>query len=107
MQHAALPEGILPAPLRRDRARRALGSIRGFTRQRPLAAAGAGIIGLLCLLSIAPGLIAPYQPDDQSPSDILQGVSQAHIFGTDNFGRDVFSRVVYGARTSLFIGVGA
>ncbi|MBN9494646.1 ABC transporter permease [bacterium] len=68
---------------------------------------GALVIVVLLILAVAPGLIAPHGPDAQAPADALQSVSTSHLFGTDNFGRDVFSRVVYGAKTSLFIGVGA
>ena len=47
--------------------------------------------------------IAPYSPEIQDYSSILKGPSAAHLFGTDQYGRDVFSRCVYGARYSLLI----
>jgi peptide/nickel transport system permease protein len=46
-------------------------------------------------------LITPYQPQQLSADDRLQSPSWTHVFGTDNFGRDIFTRVVFGARTSL------
>lgn len=46
-------------------------------------------------------LIAPFDPLEMKPADKLNPPDEVHYFGTDNFGRDVFSRVVYGARTSL------
>jgi peptide/nickel transport system permease protein len=58
-------------------------------------------------LAIAPALVATHDPDAQDPANSLQSSSRDHLFGTDNFGRDVFSRVVHGARTSLYIGFGA
>lgn len=59
------------------------------------------------VLALAPQLIATHDPNAQDTANSLQGTSWSHFFGTDNFGRDVFSRVVYGARTSLYIGFGA
>jgi peptide/nickel transport system permease protein len=61
---------------------------------------------LIVLLSaiFAPA-IAPYQPYVQGVGDPLQGLSRRHLFGTDQFGRDVFSRVVHGGRISLQLGL--
>ncbi len=56
-------------------------------------------------LGIASPAIAPYQPDEQDYQRVLEGFSLAHPFGTDNFGRDIFSRVLYGARISLTVGL--
>lgn len=64
------------------------------------------MIVLLAILSaIAPGLIAPDSPNAMNTLNVLKAPSGAHIFGTDQFGRDVFSRVVYGARDSLEVGI--
>jgi peptide/nickel transport system permease protein len=49
--------------------------------------------------------IAPYDPIRMSPGEALQPPSLAHLFGTDHFGRDVFSIVIYGSRVSLLMGV--
>ena len=59
------------------------------------------------LCALFPGLIAPYPPLEVAPADAFQPPSAAHIFGTDDSGRDVFSRAVYGARDSLSIGIAA
>ena len=60
------------------------------------------------LIAIAwPGLIARHGPLAINPANTLQGPSLSHLFGTDQSGRDVFSRVVYGARESLLIGIAA
>jgi peptide/nickel transport system permease protein len=64
--------------------------------------------GIVLLVVAAAGLalqIAPYSPIDQAFSDQLQAPSFTHLFGTDEFGRDIFSRVIYGARIALIIGV--
>lgn len=68
------------------------------------------VIGLLMLLlMIGTSLLAPvltsYGPDDQDFDQILLEPNARHLFGTDNFGRDVFTRVLYGARIDLRIGV--
>lgn len=65
------------------------------------------ILGALVLCALFPGMIAPYPPLEVAPADAFQPPSAEHIFGTDDSGRDIFSRAVYGARDSLFIGVAA
>jgi peptide/nickel transport system permease protein len=87
----------LAGPLRR--ARGASRSIRPGTLL-------AGVFLLLVLLAVIwPGLLAS-GPDDINPLVALQGPSGAHWFGTDQLGRDTFARVVYGARQSVFLGIG-
>ncbi|MEC0126143.1 ABC transporter permease [Paenibacillus pabuli] len=54
--------------------------------------------------AIVPGWIAPYDPTQMMTDAILQAPSAAHLFGTDYFGRDIFSVVVHGSRDSLLIG---
>lgn len=63
------------------------------------------IIFVIVLFALFPNQIAPYSPTEMSVNNILQPPSAAHPFGTDYFGRDVFSVVVHGSRDSLFIGV--
>jgi len=64
---------------------------------------GLVIVILLILLAIFAPLIAPYDYQAQDYSAMMQKPSAAHLFGTDMYGRDIFSRVVYGARYSLII----
>lgn len=52
-------------------------------------------------------LIAPYNPYKQNPFNRLQPPSREHLMGTDDFGRDALSRIIYGARVSLIVGLGA
>ncbi|MGK5553430.1 ABC transporter permease [Actinomadura kijaniata] len=61
----------------------------------------------LLALAVAPGAFAPYEPYRADPGAALTGPDAAHWFGTDQLGRDVLARVVYGARTSLAMGFGA
>lgn len=69
----------------------------------PLGLLGLGIILLLVATAIAAPWLTPYDPAAQDMMGRLQPPSAAHWLGTDEFGRDVFTRVVYGARTTLYI----
>lgn len=62
---------------------------------------------VLVFAALLPGVLAPLDPLDAQISESLQGPSAEHLFGTDQSGRDVFSRVVFGARYSLLVGFGA
>jgi ABC-type dipeptide/oligopeptide/nickel transport system permease subunit len=62
------------------------------------------IIGVLGLLAVFAGQVAPYDPTFQDYSATNQGPSTTHWFGTDYLGRDVLSRVIYGSRVSLLVG---
>ena len=84
-----------------------LAGLSGFIRRKPLGAVGALVILFFTLLAIFAPAIAPYDVGDQVLSERLQGISWKHPFGTDQLGRDVFSRVIFGARTSITIGFGA
>ena len=73
--------------------------------RRPMAVAGLVVASLIALMAIFAPLVAPYDPGDTNFSQVLQSPTGSHIMGTDDLGRDVFSRVVYGARASLEAGV--
>ncbi len=75
-----------------------------FARQKPLGTvAGISILGLI-FVGVFGGELAPYRYDAINIPDRLQGPSSAHWFGTDEQGRDVLSRVLYGAQISIIIG---
>jgi len=74
------------------------------TRQRPLGAIGAAIIGIMIAAAMLAGFVSPYDPLATDYAKMLQAPSSAHWFGTDSFGRDVFTRIIYGSRTALWIG---
>ena len=65
---------------------------------------GTAILGLVLVTSLAAGLLTPYDPVAQNLRDTLQPPSLTHLFGTDNFGRDIFSRVLHAAKLDLMIG---
>ena len=75
-----------------------------FTRQRPLGALGAAIIVIMIVAAVLAGFVAPYDPLTTDYASMLQAPSSSHWFGTDSFGRDVFTRILYGSRTALWIG---
>lgn len=63
------------------------------------------IIVAISVVAIFAPFFAPYDPNAQSLADMLQKPSAKHLFGTDEYGRDILSRIIYGARISLSVGV--
>ena len=62
---------------------------------------GAAIILIVVLAAAFVHVVAPYDPTDVGVGPALEGPSREHLMGTDTFGRDIFSRVLYGARLSM------
>jgi len=77
----------------------------GRLRQNKLAIAGLVIVALLILMAIFGPILAPYDYLSQNLAIRDSGPSLAHLFGTDDLGRDVFSRVLFGARTAVIVAV--
>jgi peptide/nickel transport system permease protein len=78
--------------------------VSGFVRAKPLGVVGALIIlGMLLVAAVAPAL-APYDPYEPDYAAQFARPAAVHWFGTDEFGRDVLSRIMYGARIALFVG---
>ena len=78
--------------------------LRHFKRHR-LALFGAGIVLALVMAAVLAPVLAPHHPLEQHPYQRLQTPSLANPLGTDDFGRDILSRIIYGARISLRIGL--
>src|SRR5262249_29703640 len=76
------------------------GIVKDFCRRRPLGAAGAAVVLLLVLVALSANVIAPYDPEKVDFGAMLARPSAAHWLGTDAFGRDVLSRLIYGSRTA-------
>ncbi|MFH1486151.1 MAG: ABC transporter permease [Chloroflexota bacterium] len=76
-----------------------------FARHKPLGMAGGVIVALLIFLAIAAPLISPYDPLGLNSREMLEPPSTAHPFGTDQAGRDVLSRIIWGARVALWVGI--
>ncbi len=66
---------------------------------------GSGIIIFLAVAAIFAPFLTKYNPNEIAIDDALLGPSDAHIFGTDQLGRDLFSRMLYGSRVSLLVGI--
>ncbi len=77
--------------------------VREFFRNKMAVTGGVFILMILACAVFAP-LVAPYDPTHIDTKNILASPSGAHIFGTDTLGRDICSRIIYGARISLAIG---
>jgi ABC-type dipeptide/oligopeptide/nickel transport system permease subunit len=79
---------------------------RRFTRYKP-AILGLGFVSMLVMLAVFSPLIAPYNPD--AVDTTLRGAapSREHWLGNDDIGRDILSRIVYGTRIALLVGIGA
>ena len=76
----------------------------GLMRRQPLGTAGAFIVILMVLATIFAEVISPYDPEMISFETMLVPPSISHWMGTDAFGRDILTRIIYGARTALFVG---
>ena len=99
--------GAVSSELRRQTA-----SLKRFAVSKPLGAAGAVIVVIIVLAALLAPVVAPYDPYDSNLNENglpvrLEGPSLSFVLGTDAIGRDVFSRIIYGARVSLIVGLGA
>lgn len=92
-----------PLDLGRAGRGRLAGVLRALLGSRT-AAFGLGLTLLLTLAALFAPLVAPYRPDEIHPMDGLLPPSSRYLLGTDDLGRDILSRIVYGARVSLMVG---
>jgi len=81
--------------------------IIGFVRKQPLGAVGLATIFFLVFCALFADYIAAYDPELNNFEDMLLPPNLDYPMGTDFFGRDILSRIVYGARTALFVGITA
>lgn len=101
MTQAAPPELTMRVPTRHER--------HGLIRKlfaNPLSAVGATTVLLILFFAVFAPLVAPFDPIVMHPQDRLSPPDATHWFGTDDSGRDVFSRIVHGTRYSLLSAVG-
>lgn len=88
------------------RASRMARFLRHFIRHKPLGTFGACVVLLLVAMAVAPGVFASQDPNFQALRERFLSPSSAHWFGTDQLGRDLYTRIVYGTRNSIIIGFG-
>lgn len=88
----------------RAKIRQWLTIVAGFVRDRPLGATGAFVILLMIIAAISANALAPYDPLENDYGAMFQAPGAQHWLGTDSFGRDVLSRILYGSRTALWVG---
>ncbi|HEY2872752.1 MAG TPA: ABC transporter permease [Reyranella sp.] len=78
-----------------------------FARRKPLGTIGLIIVVVFALAGIFADWIAPFDPEENDFASMMFAPSFTHWLGTDQFGRDIFSRLVFGARTAMIVGFGA
>jgi peptide/nickel transport system permease protein len=103
MSAAEISEGITLKEAIDDRSR--LQKINGLIRRQPLGAVGAAIVLAMVILAVLADMVVFYDPTDNNFKDMLIGPSADYWMGTDQFGRDILTRIIYGARTALFVGL--
>ena len=81
--------------------------LKRLTKEQPLGAFGGVVLLLLVLVSIFAEFLAGHDPNQMQLADRLTGPSSVYPLGTDQLGRDFLSRLIYGARISLFVGLAA
>jgi peptide/nickel transport system permease protein len=92
----------MPSSIRESATR--LGAVGRFARRKPLGALGALIVVVMLVMAAFAEWIAPYDYDETVRGARMKAPSTAHWLGTDNLSRDMWSRVVYGARVSITVG---
>lgn len=81
--------------------------LTGFVGRKPLGAVGGAIVLVLLFVALTAPWLSPYEYDVGTAAERLQGPSVRHLFGTDASGRDMLSRIIWGARVSVTVGFGA
>jgi len=90
-----------------ERKRSLLGVALNFFRRQPLGTFGLVIVVVMFSAGAMAGWISPFDPEENDFNAMMQAPSWVHLLGTDQFGRDIFSRLVFGARTALIVGFSA
>lgn len=98
---------VAGSPKTRVSQRGALYRVAWFMLHDPIALTGLVITLVILTSAILAEYVAPYSPTKIFPRAVLEGPSAEHLLGTDELGRDMLSRIIYGARVSLMVGVGS
>lgn len=75
-----------------------------FVRRQPLGTIGLAIVIIMFVAGALSPVVAPFDPEENDFNAMMQAPSLVHLLGTDQLGRDIFSRLVYGARTAMIVG---
>jgi len=105
INEAAPPKDAVPAAALGIRGQTQFGDIRRRFLRNKMAVAGLAMVGLIVFLAVFAPLISPHDPRAQDLKHTTQGPSAAHWFGTDELGRDQLSRVIYGTRIAIVVGL--
>ena len=106
-----IPQVLAPPKARSRRLRSSTRSrgplIQALVRTitNPMGMFGAAVVGILAFAALTAPLIAPFPPIEQHPGSELLGPGGRFWLGTDNLGRDILSRIIFGSRSSLFVGI--
>jgi peptide/nickel transport system permease protein len=87
---------VRPSPLAR---------VLGFIRHQPLGTIGMLMVAVVAVAGLGANWIAPSDPTSNDFAAMMQSPSWTHLLGTDQFGRDILSRIIYGARTAMIVGL--
>lgn len=99
---------LVPGPIERtERVEGTWSKIRYYAASHPLGVVGAAIMALFVFAAIFADFITSYDPIGTNSLISLMPPSEGHLFGADQMGRDIYSRIVYGARISLAVGLGS
>lgn len=101
-QNRAMADGL--ADEEAERKRSLLHKALGFPRRQPLGTVGLVIVVTMLAAGLLAGWVAPYDPEENDFNAMMQAPSWMHLLGTDQLGRDILSRLVFGARTALVVG---
>jgi len=107
LQMSGSPASPALSPRPQEVRRTRLQSLWRLVRRQPLGAFGAVVLLIMFVAAIGAPYIAPYDPTVGDPTALYQPPSAAYWLGTDAFGRDTLSRMIYGARISLAVGLGS
>jgi peptide/nickel transport system permease protein len=98
------PHDVAAVDTAAERPRRSHEAIMRFCRRQPLGTVGLVLVLVMAVAGLSAEWIAPYSPTSNDFAAMTEPPSWAHLMGTDQFGRDLFSRIVFGARTALIVG---
>ncbi|MYA19842.1 MAG: ABC transporter permease [Chloroflexi bacterium] len=104
---ATAPRGLRASESMLSRADSSVRKTGRLARRKPLGAVAVFLLLILVFMAIFADVVSPYGPLEQDTSAILAAPTDSHLMGTDNLGRDIWSRIIHGSRISLAVGIGA